>query len=83
MGNPGFLFFLVLGLGLDGLGPATGVYTVVIGAVTTVAAFMVLLNSWSGERTVAIVIAAAGLLALAISSPAARALVAPAQEVVD
>ena len=78
-----FLFFLVLGIGLDALGPATGVYTVVIGAVTTVAAFMVLLNSWSGEPTVALVIAAVGLIALAVSSPAAKALVSPAQRVVD
>lgn len=79
-----FLLFLVLGLGIDGLGPATGMYTIVIGAVTTVAALMVLLNSWSGEQTVGIIIAAVGLLTLAVSPLAARALVSPAaQAVVD
>lgn len=77
-----FLFFLVLGIGRESLGPATGFYTAVIGVVTTVAAFMVLLNSWSGGWTAAIVIAVVGLLALVVSAPAAKALSAPPQEVV-
>lgn len=77
-----FLFFLVLGIGRESLGPATGFYTAVIGIVTTVAALMVLLNSWSGEWTTATAIAVVGLLALVVSAPAAKALAAPPQAVV-
>ena len=81
-GIPWFLFFLVLGLELTDLKPATGVYTIVIGVITTVAALMALLDSWSGGRTVAIVIAAVGLLALAVCSPAARVIASPPKQVV-
>lgn len=78
-----FLFFLVLGAGREVLGPATGVYTVVVGAVTTIVALAVLLNSWSGEWTEAIVIAVLGLLALAMAAPVAKTFTAPPREVVD
>lgn len=78
-----FLFFLVLGAGREELGPATGVCTVVVGVVTTIVALAVLLNSWSGEWVEAIVIAALGLLALAVATPTARTLTAPPREVVD
>lgn len=77
-----FLFFLVLGIGRENLGPATGFYTAVIGVVTTVAALMVLLNSWSGGWIVAAVVAVVGLLALVVSAPASKALTAPSQEVI-
>lgn len=77
-----FLFFLVLGIGRESLGPVTGFYTAVIGVVTTGAALMVLLNSWSGEWTTATAIAVVGLLALVVSAPAAKVLVAPPQAVV-
>lgn len=76
-----FLFFLVLGLGKDSLGPPTGVYTIVVAAITTIAAFQVLLDTWTGGWTEAIIIAAAGLIALALSGPAARALSTTKQEV--
>lgn len=78
-----FLFFLVLGLGRDGLGPATGVYTTVIGAITSIAAFMVLLNVSTTGWGVAIVVGGAGVLALVLSGPLSTALTAPAPEVVD
>ena len=78
-----FLFFLVLGLERQHLAPATGVYTVVVGVITTVAALMTLLDGWSGSWTVAIVIAGVGVLALAVSAPAARPLTAPVKEVID
>lgn len=78
-----FLFFLVLGLEQDKLGPATGVYTIVTGAITTTAALMTLLDSWDDGWALAIVIAVIGVLALAVSTPAARTLSAPATEVVD
>lgn len=78
-----FLFFLVLGLERQSLAPATGVYTVVTGVVTTAAALMTLLEAWTGGTAVALVIAAVGVLTLAVSAPAARLLTAPVEEVVD
>lgn len=69
-----FLFFLVLGLEWEGLGPATGVYTAVTGILTGVAAYQVLLGSWTGGWAQAIVFAAIGLLALAFSSSLGQAL---------
>lgn len=78
-----FLFFLVLGLERTSLGPATGVYTVVAGAVTLAAAFMTLLEAWHGGWLVAVVIAAVGVVALAGSAPAGRMFSAPLEEVVD
>ena len=82
-----FLFFLVLGLERGSLGPATGVYTTVIGVVTAVVAFMGLLDLWTGEWGVALIVAAAGVLALVVSAPVAKALTAPTTapttEVVD
>ena len=78
-----FLFFLVLGLDRAALGPATGVYTIVTGVITTTAALMTLLDGWSGDWMVAGVIAVVGILALAVAAPAARTLTAPDREVVD
>lgn len=71
-----FLFFLVLGLGLDPLGPPTGIYTVVTGAITAAVAFVSLMGAWSGDAAPAVVIAVVGGGALAVAAPAARRLVA-------
>lgn len=78
-----FLFFLVLGLELDALGPPTGFFTVVAGAITGVAAFLSLMGGWTGEWAPAVVIAVIGAAALAASAPAARKLTPRTQGVVD
>ena len=69
-----FLFFLVLGLERADLGPATGVYTIVTAILTAVAAYQVLLGSWSGGWLQALIFAAIGLLALIFSGVLAPAL---------
>lgn len=66
-----FLFFLVLGLGFDALGPPTGVYTVVTGAVTAVVAFLSLMGGWTGDLAPALVIAVVAAIALVAAVPAA------------
>lgn len=78
-----FLFFLVLGLELDRLGPAVGVFTVVAGVITTVAAFLTFFQAWTGQWLQAGVIAVVGLLALIFAGPLARTFSAPPQEVVE
>lgn len=69
-----FLFFLVLGLERTTLGPATGVYTIVTAILTAIAAYQVLLGTWSGGLLQAVVFAAIGLLALIFSGALAPAL---------
>lgn len=79
-----FCFYLVLGLDRAAFGPAAGAFTVVIGIVTAVVAFMNLLQVWSGDWIQAGVIAVVGVLALVAAKPLAHLLTAePHQEVVD
>lgn len=69
-----FLFFLVLGLERAELGPATGVYTIVTAILTGIAAYQVLLGTWSGGWLPALIFAAIGILALVFSGALAPAL---------
>lgn len=79
-----FLFFLVLGLGFDRLGPPTGVYTAVTGAITALVAFLSLMGGWTGDLAPALVIAAVGAVALVAAVPAAAMLTpSPAAEAGD
>lgn len=78
-----FLFFLVLGLGLESLGPPTGFFTLVAGVITAVAAFMILLGGWTGGWKPAVVIAIVGVVALLASGSAAKKLPPPTRGVVD
>lgn len=67
-----FLFFLVLGLDVDSLGPPTGIYTVATGVITGAVAFISLMGGWTGDATTAVVIAVVGVGALVVAAPAAR-----------
>ena len=65
-----FLFFLVLGLKLDGLAAFTGVFTVVTAfATAAVPGFLLLFGSWTGSPVAAAVIAAVTVGALAVAQP--------------
>lgn len=76
-------FFLVLGLELDALGPPTGFFTLVTGLVTGGAAFLTLIDRWTGDWLAALVVAVLGAAALVASAPAAKRFSPPAQGVVD
>lgn len=77
-----FLFFLVLGLELDTLTAATGLFTVVVAFITAVAAFQLLLGNWTGSATEAIVLAVIGAGTLLIARPVATRLAPRRGEVI-
>lgn len=72
------LFFLLLGLGRDRLGPAIGVVAVVDGVVTAaVPAFLIVSGNWQTGATPAAIIAVIGLATLLLAIPVGRRLAAP------
>lgn len=67
-----FGFFLVLGLNLDQIAAATGVFTVVVALITAVGAFQELLESRTGGAAESVIFAIIGALALIAAQPAAK-----------
>ncbi|HET7305281.1 MAG TPA: AmiS/UreI family transporter [Segeticoccus sp.] len=75
-----FLFFLVLGLGLDHLAARTGAFTVVVAFVTAaIPAFLLLLGHWTGSWAVAVTIAVVSVAAL-VGAPIGDRLAAPEED---
>ncbi|EXF24915.1 transporter [Nesterenkonia sp. AN1] len=63
-----FLFFLLLGLNMDSLTLTTGWFTILISHLTgTIPAFVLLLGRYESNTTLALTLAALGVLALAIA----------------
>jgi hypothetical protein len=77
-----FMFFLLLALGRDSLGPATGVVALVDGIVTSaVPAFLIVSGNWETGALAAVVIAVIGLAAVLFAVPLGRRLGAPTSDV--
>ncbi|MBU8812567.1 AmiS/UreI family transporter [Mycolicibacterium goodii] len=73
-----FLFFLLLGLRRDALGPAVGFVAVVDGVLTAaIPAFLIVSGNWQTGPLAAAVIAVIGFAAVILAFPIGRRLAAP------
>lgn len=74
-----FCFFLVLGLERSDLASQTGFYTIAVGAITAVVAFLLLLGQWQESGFMAVTFGVVGVLCLIGAVPAGPRLTRPSE----